>query len=58
MQFTRTRRPVALQSLRSATPTPPVATARVATRPRSPEWRELAGACALIAVFLVMAMFG
>jgi hypothetical protein len=57
MQFTRSRRPLALQSLRSMLP-PPAATARTVAQQRAPEWRELAGACALIAAFLVMAMFG
>jgi hypothetical protein len=56
MQFTRSRRPTALQSLRMLPP--PAATVRTVAQQRAPEWRELAGACALIAAFLVMAMFG
>ena len=58
MQFTRARRPFVLRTLGSRLP--PVAPAL--TIPADPSdgagWRELAGACALIATFLVMALFG
>jgi hypothetical protein len=56
MLFTSTRRPLLLRQLRSPV-APPRAVVRTVEQ-RSPEWRELAGACALIAAFLVMAMFG
>ncbi len=68
MQFIRTRRPALLLALRAsskpshpsvhASTQPPTARIAVQIDRRNPEWAELAGACAMIAVFLVMAMFG
>jgi hypothetical protein len=59
MQFTRTRRPLVVHSLRSrALPPTGGCAAPLVAESRSPQWLELLGACSLIAAFLVMAMFG
>jgi hypothetical protein len=58
MQFTRTRRPVVLRTLRPVGTPPGAAAPCVAPARTSAEWKELLGACSLIAAFLVMAMFG
>ena len=56
MQFTRTRRPIVIQSLRP--PVRPLVATASSVAHRSPDRAELLGACALIAAFVVMAMFG